>query len=337
MRSSVRADVSYLFSKPMSTSEKATRPPLVLIANEQEWSARSLETILGPNGFAVLRAYSGQQAMDLARSAHPDIVIIDVRMPDIDGLEVCQELRDDPRFNTATPIIVTSSGPAARAQRLAALRAGAWDYFTQPLDGEVLLLKMWTYSHAKQSADSMRDESLLDGTTGLYNIRGLARRAREIGAEAFRRRDPLSCVAFAPSVGNERRSDSPDPEEMALRVAMHLGDVCRISGRVSDAIGRIGLREYAIIAPGTDGDAAIRMIERLRASIARTPFSVDGTEQAMDIRAGYCSVEDFSTVPIDAVEMLFRATTALRHLRDEGPTRFIRAFDETALREVAKI
>lgn len=318
----------------MPTSEKATRPPLVLIANEQEWSARSLETILGPSGFAVLRAYSGRQALDLARSAHPDMVIIDVRMPDIDGLEVCQQLREDPRFSPATPIIVTSSGPTARAQRLAALRAGAWDYFAQPLDGEVLLLKLWTYSRAKQSADSMRDESLLDGTTGLYNIRGLARRAREIGAEAFRRRDPLSCVAFAPSLdGTEDLS--PDPEDLALRIAIHLGDVCRISGRVSDAIGRIGLSEYAIIAPGTDGDAAVRMIERLRASIARAPFTVDGAAHAMGIRAGYCSVEDFSAVSIDAVEMLFRATTALRHLRDDTTPRYIRAFDESGAREVA--
>ena len=319
----------------MTTSEKATRPPLVLIANEQEWSARSLETILGPSGFAVLRAYSGRQALDLARSAHPDMVIIDVRMPDLDGLEVCQQLREDPRFSPATPIIVTSSGPTARAQRLAALRAGAWDYFTQPLDGEVLLLKLWTYSRAKQSADSMRDESLLDGSTGLYNIRGLARRAREIGAEAFRRRDPVSCVAFAPTLDNGRDDRSPDPEDLALRVAIHLGDVCRRSGRVSDAIGRTGLSEYAIIAPGTDGDAAVRMIERLRASIARSPFALDGTSHALDIRAGYCAVDDFSSVSIDAVEMLFRATTALRHLRDDATARYIRAFDDAGTREVA--
>lgn len=319
----------------MTTIEKSAKPPLVLIANEQEWSARSLETILGPSGFAVLRAYTGRQALDMARSAHPDLVIVDARMPDMDGLEVCQQLREDARFSPATPIIVTSSGPAARAQRLAALRAGAWDYFTQPLDGEVLLLKLWTYSRAKLSADSMRDESLLDGTTGLYNIRGLARRAREIGAEAFRRRDPLSCVAFAPSVG-AHDDDSPDPEDLALRMAVHLGDVCRVSGRVSDAIGRIGLAEYAIIAPGTDGDAAVRMIERLRTSIAKAPFSNQGRTQVMDIRAGYCAVEDFSTVSIDAVEMLFRATSALRHLRDDTNSRHIRAFDDSsAVREVA--
>src|SRR5579864_9776616 len=69
----------------MSENEKPSRPPLVLLANDQEWSARSLESILGPNGYAVLRAYTGKQVLDLARSAQPDLVIMDIRLPDMDG------------------------------------------------------------------------------------------------------------------------------------------------------------------------------------------------------------------------------------------------------------
>lgn len=309
--------------------EKSTRPPLVLIANEQEWSARSLETILGPSGFAVLRAYSGRQALELARTVSPDIVIVDARMPDMDGLDLCQQLRADPRFSPVTPIIITTAGPSARAQRLAALRAGAWEYFTQPIDGEVLLLQLWTFVGAKQAADSVRDESLLDRPTGLYNLRGLGRRAKEIGADAYRRRDPLACVAFTPT--HEGVADEAvQSDAVALRMAMHLGEVCRGAGRVSDAIGRIGVAEYAIIAPGTDAAAAVRMIERLRVSIAEHPFQLAGVARPLDIRAGYCAVPDFSAVSIDAVEMLFRATTALRHLREEPTPRFIRAFDESA-------
>src|ERR1700677_1632141 len=67
-------------------------PPLVLIATDQEWAARSLETLLGPNGYAVLRAYNGRQAVELARSAQPDVVIIDLRLGEGDGLDVCRAL-----------------------------------------------------------------------------------------------------------------------------------------------------------------------------------------------------------------------------------------------------
>ena len=311
---------------------RPARPPLVLIANEQEWSARSLESILGPNGYAVLRAYTGRQALELARGAQPDAVLLDIRMPDIEGLEVCQLLRDDPRFNVATPIVITASGPTARAQRLAAYRAGAWEFFGQPLDGEVLLIKLATFMRAKRVIDRVQDDILVDQTTGLYNLRGLARRAREIGAEASRRHDALSCVAFSAEAdvpaGNNRGVD-----ETIGDVVEHLGDIIRRTGRASDAIGRLGQSEFAIIAPGTEATGAVRLVERLRASVESSPTRVG--DPAMRIRAGYSTVTDFADSSVDAVEVLLRATTALRYLRTENGESDIRSFEELPLSPVA--
>ena len=180
-----------------------TAAPLVLIANDQEWSARSIESILGPNGYAVVRAYTGQQALERARTSQPDIIILDAQMPDMHGFEVCRALRSDPRFSATTPIVITTSGPSGRTQRLEAYRGGAWEFLGQPLDGEALLLKLATFLQSKQQVDVLREENLLDSGTGLYNMRGLARRAREIGADALRRREALACVVFAPET--ERR------------------------------------------------------------------------------------------------------------------------------------
>src|SRR5688500_12246490 len=144
----------------MANRDKASNAPLVLIANDQEWSARSLESILGPNGYAVVRAFTGRQALDAVRASQPDVVIIDARMSDIDGIEVCETLRADPTFGHGTPIIITTSGSAGRAQRLAAYRAGAWEFCAQPIDGEVLLLKLDTFVRAKREVDAMRVGSL---------------------------------------------------------------------------------------------------------------------------------------------------------------------------------
>ena len=102
----------------MPDRDMSQRPPLVLIANDQEWSARSLESILAPNGYAVLRAYTGIQALERARTARPDLVILDAQMPDVHGVDVCRELRGDPRFSATTPIIITTAGPSGRTQRL---------------------------------------------------------------------------------------------------------------------------------------------------------------------------------------------------------------------------
>ena len=107
--------------------DKTTAPPLVLIANDQEWSARSLESILGPQGYAVVRAHTGRQAIDLAWRTHPDAIVIDSGMPDIGGVEVCRLLRQDSRFSVSTPMIVTTFGPTVPAERVEAYRAGAWE------------------------------------------------------------------------------------------------------------------------------------------------------------------------------------------------------------------
>ena len=84
-----------------------TRPPLTLIANSQEWHSRSLESILGPHGYAVLRAYTGKQAIDRARASHPDLIILDTDLPDRDGLDVCRELRADPSISRGSMNSVT--------------------------------------------------------------------------------------------------------------------------------------------------------------------------------------------------------------------------------------
>jgi diguanylate cyclase (GGDEF)-like protein len=313
----------------MANREKASAAPLVLIANDQEWSARSLESILGPSGYSVVRAYTGQQALERARTSQPDIIILDAQMPDMHGFEVCKALRSDPRFSSTTPIVITTSGPSGRTQRLEAYRCGAWEFLGQPLDGEALLLKLGTFLQSKQQVDILREENLLDSGTGLYNMRGLARRAREIGADALRRREALACVVFAPETDTETDEDAPGEE--LLRLSDQVGTVFREVGRGSDAIGRLGATEFAVIAPATGPDGALRLVSRLGAAVEATRIPVRGGERSVRVKAGYCAVPDFAEASVDAVELLLRATTALRDLKRGGEDERVRAFEQVPL------
>jgi PleD family two-component response regulator len=301
----------------MENSDKTLSAPVVLIANDQEWSARSLESVLGPSGYSVVRAYTGLQALERAGESRPDLIILDAQLPDIHGFDVCRTLRADPRFGSTTPIVITTSGPSGRTQRLEAFRAGAWEFLGQPLDGESLLLKLGTFLQCKRAVDEFREENLLDARTGLYNMRGLSRRAREIGSDALRRHDPLACVVFA-----------PEPEEEVERVSDQIGLLFKRAGRVSDAIGRLGPSEFAVIAPATGPDAALRLVRRVSGSIEDSPVAHRGGERSIRVMAGYCAVPDFAQSPVDAIELLLRATTALRDLRREGNGDRIRAFEQ---------
>ena len=164
-----------------------TRIPLVLVANAQEWVSRSLESILRPAGYAVLKAYTGIDALEGARRATADVIILDTALPETDVLALCRALRVDPSITPSTPIFLTMHGPLGRTQVLEALRAGANGVWGQPLDTEEFLLRLEGHVRCKLDADGARDGGLLDPRTGLYNTRGLERRARELAAQVDRR------------------------------------------------------------------------------------------------------------------------------------------------------
>ncbi len=300
------------------------RPPLTLIANSQEWHSRSLESILGPHGYAVLRAYTAKQALERARTAQPDLIILDTDLPDRDGFELCRELREEQVVSQATPILITSPGHPSRQKRLEALRSGAWDFIGSALDGEELPLRLDAYVRAKQEVDRARDESLLDEATGLYNMRGLARRARELGSQAFRQKEPFACIVLAPvqRTGAATADDGLDDDALIERIAQ----VMRETGRTSDAIGLLGPGEFAVVAQGTDSDGAVRLTERLATAAAR---ALDG--RSVSVAAGYDAVPNYFDAPIEPSDMLLRATMAMRQSRsertEEGRTLSIRAFE----------
>jgi two-component system cell cycle response regulator len=302
----------------MSASNRRSRPPLVLIANDQEWSARSLESVLGPRGYAALRVTSAQRALELARIAQPDAIIIDMALPDAGGTVLCARLREDTQLRLNVPIILTTSAVASRMERLEAYAAGAWELCAEPLDAEVLLLKLDAFVQAKLAADRIREETLVDEETGLYNARGLARRAREIGGEAIRRSDAVACVAFSP----ERELDSEETEPMddGRAIAETVSRVCQGSARLSDAVGRVGPNEYAIIAPATGADGAERIVTRLRDSFASATVRLGTRDHGFRFAASVAAVPNLAEAAVDAMELLYRATASLRQARASGPT-----------------
>lgn len=295
----------------MTDRSSRARPPLTLIVNGQEWHSRSLESILGPHGHAVLRAYTGKQALERAQSANPDLILLDCDLPDRDGFDVCRDLRADAAVGPATPIIMTSSGHASRAKRLEALRAGAWDFIGSALDGEELPLRLNAFLSAKMEVDRARDESLLDELTGLYNLRGLARRARELGSQAFRQREPFACVVLTPVLNDAEGHTLPS--ETANAVLESLAQVLREAGRTSDAIGMLGPGEFAVVAHGTDSEGAERLAHRLAYAAANTV-----NFPTVRMAAGYDAVSNYHDAPIEPSDMLMRASMAMRLSRNEG-------------------
>jgi PleD family two-component response regulator len=293
----------------------SARPPLVLLVAEHEWSIMSLESILAPAGFAVLRAHSGRQALERATAAAPDIIFLEAVLPDMDGVQVCRALRAHPRIPASTPILMVHSGEVTRQQHLGALRAGAWDLVRLPLDAEELLLRVESFVKAKFDADRARTESLVDQSTGLYSLRGILQRAQEIGAQAARYRRPLAClvVSLPPQ-------PPPDPEPEPLASALEtLAATLRGTNRLSDAVGRMSEHDFVILAPDTDADGARRLAERLLDALGRGHAQV-----------GCYAVSNFHDAAIEPIQMLVRASQALRASRSGETPATVRFFEQLA-------
>jgi PleD family two-component response regulator len=284
---------------------RAKRGPVVLIANDQEWVPRSLESILLPEGFEVVRVYTGRQALERVAAVNPDLIILDAQMPDLDGFEVCRRMRADPVVDAVVPIIISTAGAANRAQRVEAYRSGAWAFYNQPFDGELLLAQFRTFLVSKEAFDSARAQSMTDGLTGLYTSFGLAQRAREIASEAHRGHTALACVVLKPESANGDLGDAAQ-----LQLAQWIGALLRREGRSADAIGRVGPVQFAVVAPRTNPEGAEKLARRFDA-LLQASSSADRVMHPMRLRAGYCAVPDFTKSDADALEMLSRASAAL--------------------------
>jgi PleD family two-component response regulator len=305
---------------------KNWRAPLALIANGQEWLLRSLESIIGPSGYAVLRAHDGKHAIEQSLASRPDVLLLDTALPGVDGFEVCRQLRADPRIGSSTPIVLSANGPWPRGERLEALRAGAWDMVSLPVDPTELLLRLEVYVAAKLHAERGREAGLVDFATGLYNPQGLVRRISEIAGEAERERRGIVCLVVAPEIHYEPPSDADAQSEQPDRAALEqIARSFRATLRVYDALGHVGPGEFVVLAPNTNREGARHIASRLAAVAERAVAEPPAGRIA--VRAGCYAIDDLAAESVSPVSILVRATTALRASQSSPDGDWIRFFE----------
>lgn len=289
---------------------------------------RSIGTVFEHRGFSVVRAASGALALNFARRTHMDVVLLDDSPGGLDAISVCRAFRDDPLFDPSTPIVITSSAHLGSSTRTAAYEAGAWEYCSQPLDVEQLLMKIRTFLRARQELMTARAQHCVDATTGLFTSYGLEQVAYQLRARAARDGETLTCLTIAPEPAGDG-SDGDGALRDGDRRFADVANVFRLNSRKSDFIGHAAPARVAILAPDTDAAGARSLVARLQRCVddASRNGMMSGEYR---LRAGYYSIADAVGAKIEPTDLLGRAATALEWLQQAGSADAVRGFEELA-------
>ena len=129
--------------------------PRVLVADDQQVNVQLLRRALERENIDVIPAYGGQEALDLAERERPDLILLDVTMPGMDGIEVCQRLQANGAHQTIPVIFITAR--SSKESRLSGLGVGAVDYITKPIDLDETIARVQTQLRVVQANRDMLD------------------------------------------------------------------------------------------------------------------------------------------------------------------------------------
>lgn len=283
---------------------------LVLVADDDE-DIRSLVALrLRRAGYEVVTAANGEEALALAHEHEPDLLLLDVSMPRLDGYAVCRQVQA--LGPTAPPVIFLTARTHA-AGLLEGFDAGASDYVMKPFRPDELLARVQAVLRTKALRDAYAHDATTDALTGLLNRRGLETRAAEAIAIAHRHGRPLACLIIDldhfKTINDTYGHAAGD---RSLREAAHR---IRSNLRASDIVARYGGEEFLLLLPETDEAGAVAVAEKARTVLAEALVDVE-TEQgpaaitlqaSVGIASWEATMKDLSTLYAAADRALYEA------------------------------
>ena len=321
---------------------------MILVADDEPVNLALIKRRLEWEHYHIHTAEDGGQAVELARTVRPDLIILDVMMPIMDGLQACRLIKDDPATRDIPVIFLSALDDTAT--KVSGLSLGANDYISKPFRVEELLARVAVALRLKLERDELRrhteearlraeaasEMSVTDALTGLLNRYGLQRALQRELAEARVTTRPLSCllidVDFFKRVNDTYGHAAGDTALM--QIARLLLDNVRRPGERSDeareaerrggatlpradVVCRYGGEEFLLLAPGTALDGALALAEKIRLQASARLFG-DG-ERVFELTLSVGAAE---LLPGESGnDMIARADEALYQAKQSGRNR----------------
>ena len=304
----------------------------ILIVDDHEDNVDLLRTRLEAWGYATESAADGDIALKMVEKNPPDLILLDVMMPTIDGTEVARRIKE----NKSLPFIpiIMQTALDAPEHKVAGLGAGADDYITKPIEFAELGARVKSMLRIKrlqeelelktsELADANRQllrVSQTDALTGLANRRHIEQRLNEMFDHSARLGEPLSCVMC--DIDKFKSVNDNYGHQAGDSVLKEFAQLLKDEAREIDRVGRYGGEEFLLILSGTVLDAAVTFAERLREKVEGHTFTYAGGTLR---RTMSCGVAASPHPRVKDQEALLRAADdALYVAKETGRNRVVR-------------
>ena len=235
-----------------------------LLIVDDEKRNRSLLTELLQGDYRIILAKNGEQALERAREHHPDLILLDVLMPDRDGYAVIRELKNDDQTRDIPVIFVTALDSAGDEER--GLELGAVDYISKPFNPAIVRVRIRNHLQSVQQRRLLEQLAMLDSLTGIPNRRRFTKVFEQEWRRGMRDGTPISLIVVDVDhfkAYNDTYGHAAGDEVLRL-IARTLQDALR---RPGDFVARYGGEEFVILLPGITSEGAMAPAEQARAGI----------------------------------------------------------------------
>lgn len=237
--------------------------PTVLIVDDEIPNIEIMNATL-EDDYEICFATSGEQALETARTVLPDLILLDILMPGMDGFEVCTRLKSDPLLADVPVIFTTGLGDTEDEVR--GLSLGAIDYVTKPIQPVILRARVGNHVELKRLRDQLAEMAVTDVLTGLSNRRRMAETLRTETQRLARTGDWLSVIMLDIDCFKQFNDAYGHPAGDRC-LAMVASALNRAVKRASDLSARYGGEEFVCILPGADADAAMSVAQEIQAQV----------------------------------------------------------------------
>jgi diguanylate cyclase (GGDEF)-like protein len=262
----------------------------VLVADDSRVARSLLRAQLAARGYEVTEAADGDQALQLARSEAPDVVLLDIELPGEDGFEVLARMKADPELRHVPVVFLTRRTGTDDVVR--GLECGAQDYLRKPVEASELVARIHAAVRAKTLQDRLRSANAelersasTDPLTGLYNRRIVDEELKRLVSRATRHGHPFVLVML--DVDHFKLINDSHGHQTGDAALVIVAQRLRQALDREDMLGRWGGEEFVVLAPEARVLQGSGLSERLCHAVARRAVAPHGIQIALTVSAGY--------------------------------------------------